>query len=316
MARKHDDSAMDVLARDVGGMRRSLLAYVLVLALKLVAYSFSGAVVLLAEALHSISDIAIAVFLLVAARMSRRAADEEHVFGHDRAQNVAALVAATLLIAFTTFQVYREALPLLWQAHNPDRHLPLVLAVLGASMLITAWPLLGLLRHKRRGPSAKAQLVDLVNDELGLTSALVGMVFVLAGYRLGDPIAAMVVGAVIGTNAVLLFRENFIFLLGRSPDAAFLARLRRAAASVEGVVGTHDLMAEYIGPRAIRVSVHVAVDGAMPVAEADRIAEEVQRRMCELPECRFCLAHLDAARTEKDDGNDTAGAAVVETTQR
>jgi cation diffusion facilitator family transporter len=310
MERAGRDTDDDILTRDVGGMRRSLLAYVLVLALKLVAYLFSGAIVLLAEALHSISDIAIAVFLLVAARMSRRAADEDHVFGHDRAQNVAALVAATLLIAFTTFQVYREAVPLLWQPHNPDRHLPLALGVLGACMLITAWPLLGLLRHKRRGPSAKAQLVDLVNDELGLTAALIGMVFVLAGYPLGDPIAAMVVGAVIGTNAVLLFRENFIFLLGRSPDAAFLARLGRAAASVEGVVGIHDLLAEYIGPRAIRVSVHVVVDGAMPVAEADRIAEEVEERMCELPECRFCLVHLDAARAGKGDahGVETRGA--------
>jgi ferrous-iron efflux pump FieF len=288
----------EVLRRDLRMMRRALLAYSLVLGLKLVAYGASGAVVLLAEALQSLSDILITVFLLVAMRVSMRAADESHVFGHARAQNLAALVGATLLIGFTTFQVYREAIPLLWRPHDPERNLWFAVAVLLVSMVISAWPLVGLLRHRERGPTAKAQMVDLLNDQLSLLTGVVGLLFVAAGYPLGDPIAAMLIGVVIGWNAVALLRENFTTLMGRSPDEAYLERLHEAARSVPGVVSTHGLMAEFIGPKSVRASMHVMVPPGMTIEDADHIAEEVQRRMVEVPECHFAIVHLDAAGSD------------------
>lgn len=71
--------------------------YLLVFVLKIVVYFFTGVMALLAEALHTLSDIFISGFLLVATIWSRKEADEVYMFGHGRAQNVAALVAATLL---------------------------------------------------------------------------------------------------------------------------------------------------------------------------------------------------------------------------
>ncbi len=305
-----------VLRRDVAMMRRALVAYSSVLILKIVAYALSGAVVLLAEALQSLSDIAITIFLLIAMRISLREADDSHVFGHARAQNLAALIGATLLLGFTTFQVYREAVPLLWEPHEPEEFVGLAIAILAASMLISAWPLVGLLRHRERGPTAKAQLVDLTNDQLSLLTGIIGLLFVASGYPLGDPIAAMIIGVIIAYNAVDLFRENFRTLMGASPDDAYLERLRAAALEVPGVVSTHDLMAEYIGPGSVRANLHVTVRRGMPIEEADSIAEEVQRRMCEVPECHFCVVHLDAqretpsaeTRTAAEPAEDHAGA--------
>lgn len=179
---------------------------------------------LLAEALHTLSDIFVSGFLLVAAIWSRKEADEVHMFGYGRAQNVAALVAATLFISFTSFKLYEEAIPRLFRPEEATyQNLPLALGVIIASMFLTAAPLVRLLTQKKRGAAAKAQLLELVNGELGLLAALIGTLFILWGQPLADPIASIIVTTIIAINGIRLFQENLCFLLGRSPGPEFLA---------------------------------------------------------------------------------------------
>lgn len=131
---------------------------------------------LFAEALHTLSDIFISGFLLLAAWYSRRAADEPHMFGYGRAQNIASLVAATLFISFTSVELYREAIPRLL-APEPAVYesLPFALTVIVGSMALAVVPLWKLLRQPTRGAAAKAQLIELVNDQLGLLAALAAL---------------------------------------------------------------------------------------------------------------------------------------------
>ena len=156
-------------SEDVRSLQLTLGVYLFIFAAKLVVYFLSGVVALYAEAMHTLSDIFISGFLLVAAWYSRKAADKVHMFGYGRAQNVAALVAATLFISFTSFELYREAIPRLFRHEQSEyQNLPLVLVVLALSMIIAAAPLYKLFVQKTRGAAARAQLTELVNDELGL----------------------------------------------------------------------------------------------------------------------------------------------------
>ncbi|HEU5314597.1 MAG TPA: cation diffusion facilitator family transporter [Chloroflexota bacterium] len=278
--------------------------YVLVFALKLGAYLATGVLALLAEALHTLSDIFVSGFLLVALAYSRREADERYAFGYGRAQNVAALVAATLFISFTSYTLYQEAIPRLFVAEAASyRNAELALAVLVGSMLLAAAPLVGLLRQRQRGAAAKAQLMELVNDELGLLAALVGTLLVLAGVPLGDPAAAIAVATIIAVNAVGLFRENMGLLLGRSPGPVFLAGVTAAARSVEGVVGVHELRAEYVGPDRVHLGMHLEVPRGTPVERANRIAAEVRERIHQETPGGYCFIEVDAA---PQDGHTTA----------
>jgi len=150
-------------ASDLRGIGLALLTYLVVFALKLGAYFTTGVMVLLAEALHTLSDIFISAFLLVALLWSRRKADAIHMFGYGRAQNVAALVAATLFISFTSYKLFEESIPRLFRAEASQySHLWLALTVILISMIIAAVPLVVLLRQRQRGPSARAQLMELV----------------------------------------------------------------------------------------------------------------------------------------------------------
>ncbi len=281
---------------DLRGLKLALATYVVVFAMKLVVYFMSGVMALLAEALHTLSDILISGFLLGAAVWSRKAADQVHMFGYGRAQNVAALVAATLFISFTSLTLYEEAIPRLFrsQAAAYD-NLPLAVGVLVVSMLIAAAPLVVLLRQRARGAAARAQLMELVNDELGLVAALVGTLFVIRGQPIADPIATLVVATIIAANAVGLFKENLCVLIGRSPGPEYLAKVERVARSVEGVEGVRDLRAEYVGPGEVHAGMRIAVRRGIPVEEAGGIVEEVRRRVHAETDCRHCFVQLDVA---------------------
>ncbi len=287
--------------RDQRALLIALAMYAVIFALKLAVYFATGVTALLAEALHSLSDVFVSGFLLGATIWSRRQADETHMFGHARAQNVAALVAATLLISFTSFQLYQEAISrLLHPEQLTYQRLPLAAAVLVASMVIEALPLIGL-RNRQSGAAVKAQRLDLVNDELGLLAALIGTGFIALGKPIADPIAAIAVATVIAANAFFLFRENASLLVGSSPGPDVISRLERTALSVPGVLEVHDLTAVYIGPETLYVGMHIRVRGGQPVEDADRISERVAAAVEQLAGSSHVMVHLDTDEREERD---------------
>jgi cation diffusion facilitator family transporter len=279
---------------DLSGLKLSVAVYIAVFALKLAVFFVSGVMVLLAEALHTLSDIIISIFLLAASVWSRKKPDAFHMYGHGRAQNVAALVAATLFISVTSLRLYEEAIPRLWHEASVDhRNLHLVLGVIGISMILAGAPLLQLLKSKARGAAAKAQLMELINDQLGLVAALLGTLFVMEGHPIADPIAAIVVATIIARSAIGLMRENWSFLMGRSPDPEVLAEIEQRARSVNGVLGVHGLRAEFVGPDTVCAGLHIVVRRGLAIEQADRIAEEVSRRLQEgSPRCES-VVHMD-----------------------
>jgi cation diffusion facilitator family transporter len=280
--------------QELRALKLALGLYVLVFALKLAVYLVTGVLALLAEALHTLSDIFVSGFLVVTLIWSRKEADEVHMFGYGRAQNVAALVAATLFVSFTSFKLYEEAIPKLLRPEETAYHnLWLAVGVIVVSMLIAAAPLIGLLRQGSRGAAAKAQLVELINDELGLVAALAGTLFIVGGRPIADPIATIVVATIIAINGIRLFLENLSVLVGRSPGPAFLAKVETLARSVNGVLGIHELRAEYIGPDTVRAGMHIEVQRGLPIEEADRIADEVRDRVHQATGCRYCTIHMD-----------------------
>lgn len=281
---------------DIRALQLALGAYVLVFAAKLGAYLASGVMALFAEALHTLSDIFISAFLLVAAAYSRRKPDERHMFGYGRAQNVAAVIAATLFIALTSLELYREAVPRLFAPqHAAYERLPLALAVILGSMAAAAVPLWKLLAQRQRGPAAKAQLVELVNDQLGLVAALLAVGGIALGFPLADPIAALAVATIIAVNAIGMLLENARFLLGSSPGPEFMAGLRRAALSVPGVLVVNDVRAEFVGPHTVHAGLRIGVRADLSVGDAHALAREVERRVHANAPSGHCFVEIEPA---------------------
>ncbi|HND11888.1 MAG TPA: cation diffusion facilitator family transporter, partial [Pseudomonadota bacterium] len=146
-----------------------------------------------------------------------------------------------------------------------------------------------------RVTAAKAQLLELFNDELGLLAALVGTVMTKLGYPLADPIATALVATLIAWNGIGLFRENFDMVVGRSPGSQVLTAIAQAAAAVPGVLDAHDVRAERYGHGMVRCELHITIAGGTPIEEAHRMELEVRERVLAVEGLRQCHVHVDAS---------------------
>lgn len=293
MARKTDASE----TTSVGGLRLALGGYSVLFLLKLLTYFATGIGVMYAEALHSLADMLISGFLLVAALWSRKPADQNYRYGYGRAQNVAALVAATIFISFTALEAFRESInKLLSGARSEYSNVALGLAVTLLAIVISVLPMISIWRSKEKGAAATAQFTESINDEIALFAALIGIVLIANGMPLADGIASLVVAAVIGVNAGFLWWQNAQNLIGRSPEVDFYRRVEETAKSVEGVVGVHDMRAEMIGGE-VHLDMHIAVSRGMPIEEADRISEQVEGELGKRIAHAYCTIHTEPAET-------------------
>jgi len=286
---------MTEYATETRGIKIALLGYLILVVLQLATYLLTNILVLLAQALEMLSDVLISTFLFLSASWSRKPADEFHMFGHGRAQNVAALISATILISFMSLETFREAVPKLLEAPEArgfrDTNLALIVILVG--MFVVAIPTIDIMRMKARGASAKAQLVALLKDEISYIAALVAVVFVAQGYLWADPLASTFVAAVIAISGLYLFKDNVHYLVGRAPTRHFLERVELTAKSVKGVLDLHDLKAEYVGPGIVHTGFHIEVARGTLIEEADRIAEEVKERVSRETGCQHCVIHVD-----------------------
>ena len=281
---------------DARAMWIALAGYSVLFAGKLGTYFITHLGVMFAEAMHSMADMLIATFLLIAANLSAKPADEEYRFGYGRAQNIAALVAATIFISFTSFETLREAVPKLFHpAETTAENLGLAIGVILISMVISSFPIITIVRQKPRGAAVKAQLIEGINDEIALVAALLGIVLVANGFGLADPIASIIVALIIAFNAVILWRENATLLMGASPNKEFYEKVSEIAFSVPGAIRTHDVIAEQVGEQ-IHLGLHVEVKRGITIEEADTIADNVHDALDAAFDDIYVVVHPDPER--------------------
>ena len=290
-------------SNDTRGMWIALGGYAILFAGKLTAYFLTHLGVMFAEAMHSMADMLIAAFLLIAAWVSSRPADEEFRFGYGRAQNIAALVAATIFISFTSFETLRESIPKLFlppEGTHPG--IPLAVGVILVSIVISAVPVVVIFRQKERGAASKAQLIEGVNDEIALLAALGGILLVAKGFPMADPIASIVVALVIAFNAVTLWRENAAQLMGASPETEFYDKIREISFAVPGVRQVHAVIAEQVGSQ-IHLGMHIEVARGIPIEDADAIADAVHDAICRAFDDIWVVVHVDPELSANGDSS-------------
>lgn len=242
-----------------------------------------------------LGDIMVSTFLLLSLYWSKKPADEFHMFGHGRAQNVAAMVSATILIFFMSLEAFRESIPKFLQTPEASgfQNGNLALIVIALGMFLIAIPSIDILRTKTKGASLKAQLVALLKDEVSYIAALIAVLLVAQGYHAADAIASLLIATIIALGGAYLLRDNVHYLIGRAPNEQFFEKLELTAKSVEGVLGVHDLKAQYVGPNIIQASLHVEVEKGTPILDADRIAHEIEERATREVNCQYCVIHVD-----------------------
>lgn len=267
----------DLVLPRAGARRVALasLAVAIAVALaKLVTGIVTGSLAVLSEALHSTLDAGVTGLTLYAVRLADKPPDREHPYGHGRAENLAALAEAGVLVALGGVLAVEAVRHL---TSGEAIHVPgYALAVMAGSIVVDVWRSRALHRAARRYDSQalEADAKNFTADVLGSFAVLVGLAASRLGFPAADPLAALVIVALIAGMGVRLGASAVNVLMDRAPEGLD-DDVRAAALSVDGVVDVGPVLVRKSGPHAI-AEVSVSVGRTLPVERSHGIAEDVR----------------------------------------
>jgi len=237
------------------------LAWALVLTLSFtlveaVAGWWSGSLALLSDAGHMLTDSLALGLAALATILARRGATARHSYGWGRAEILAALLNALVMIALIA-AISAEAVDRLGNARPVEGSAVVAVAFVGLLVnLAAAW----LLSGQRENLNIRAALLHVLGDLLGSVAALVsGAVILLTGWTAIDPILSLLIVLLILVSAVRILHEALHALMEGVPRHLDLERIGYAMAAVEGVESVHDLHIWSLSAERAALSAHVVV---------------------------------------------------------
>jgi cation diffusion facilitator family transporter len=267
----------------------------LLAALKLVGGFMTGSSALLADAVNSIGDVASSVAVRVSLHIAQKDEDEDHPYGHTKAESIAGLSVA-LIISFSAGVLAIETLGRLSERAMPVTVLAGVVAAICAIIKETAYRYTKRVAKRLHSTSLGAAALDHRSD--AISSALVA-VALLCSQALGrwavyvDPIVAALVCVYLIYAGIKLFIGIAGELMDQQADEQTIAVVRRVAESVEDVVDIEKLRLRKSGLEFF-AEIHVQVEGHLTVNEGHRIGHEVKDRLLkEVPRLRDVHIHIE-----------------------
>ena len=263
----------------------------------LVAHSTS----LLADAGHNITDVVAVVVSLVAVRWALRPRSAARSFGNHRGTILAALLNAATL-AVVTVAIVAESIDRLVHPAQVDGGI--VVAVAAAAMVANGVAAL-VLRDGSHDLNMRATFVHMASDVLASAVVLLAGIIIVAtgggGWDRVDPIASLVVAALIAVEAVRLVKESADVLLESTPSDIDLADLRRAITSVAGVGEVHDLHVWSLSSEFRALSAHLVLTGHHTLEQAQEVGGRVKVEVSGPFDIAHTTFELECERCADDD---------------
>lgn len=256
---------------------------------------------LVADALHSLSDLVSDGVVLVASHHSRKDADEDHPYGHHRFETAASLALGLILLGVGGGMLWAAVLKL----QAPDQISPVQpLALYVALVAIISKELLFryLLKVATRVKSSLlvANAWHARSDAASSLVVALGIGGGLLGYPLLDPLAAVVVGLMVCKMGAQFAWEAMHDLTDRAVDLAEVAEIQKTLRETPGVAGVHDVRTRKMGDLVL-VDAHLEVDAQITVEEGHDIAVEARRRVLQRHRVLDLMTHVDPWRRPDPD---------------
>lgn len=260
--------------------------------------TISGSASMQADGIHSVFDSAGNVVGLVGISLAARPADAGHPYGHAKFETYASLVIGVLLL-LAAFEVGSSAAAKLAAGSYTAEVGPMSFAVMAGTLAVN----LGVTVYERRfakrlrSEVLAADANHTLSDALVSVGVIAGLAAVALGFPMADPIMALVVTAAILATAYDVFKHALATLSDRAriPEGD----LRAAALAVPGVRGVHRIRTRGTEGE-VYADLHVLVDPSMTVADAHRLADEVEAGIKE----RFANVIEVLVHIEPNDGHE------------
>ena len=269
------------------------IANLLLSIFKFIGGILGNSVALVADAIHSLSDLMTDVIVLFTHRIGQMPQDEDHPYGHGRAETIGATVIGLFIIATGIGVIYET-----WQALGESSgKTPGWLAVIAATLSIIINE--GLFHYTRRvgeatqSPSLIANAWHHRSDAISSIAALIGIIGAGQGFPFMDPLAGAVVGVMIVKVGIDITREGVRDLMDTALSEEHIKKIHSILTEIPEVIHFHDLRSRVIGGEFL-IDVHIIVDPEMTVTEGHRVAEIARRSLIKaFNNIQDVLVHVD-----------------------
>ena len=260
---------------------------------------------LVADGIHSLSDLVADVVVLVAGHHARKDADTDHPYGHQRFETAASLVLGGLLLAVGVGMLWAAVLKLQNAAAVPQVH-GVALWVAGIALVAKEGLFRYMLAVAKRVKSSLlvANAWHARSDAASSLVVGIGIAGNLAGYPILDPIAALIVGFMVARMGWGFGWDALHDLMDRAVDEAEVAAIRQTLVETPGVHNVHDVRTRKMGDLIV-VDAHLEVDAAITVEAGHDIAVLAQQRVLQHHRVLTLMTHVDPWR--RPDGDHAAG---------
>ncbi len=275
--------------------RMGLVANALLALTKGVAGVLGNSYALIADAVESVTDIAGSLVVWGGLRLSSRDADDDHPYGHGKAEPLAAAAVGVMLVGAAIGIAIQAAGEIVTPHHAPA---PFTLIVLVIVVIVKETLFRRVLRaaeatgSNAMGADAWHHRSDAITSGVvfvGIAAALIGG----AGYEWCDDVAAIIAAVIIVINAARILRPALHELMDGAPDDEFFGAVSLAALSVPGVQHIEKVRARRVGTQ-FDVDLHVQADPAMALRDAHVLGGCVKTAIREaLPSACHVLVHME-----------------------
>ena len=265
--------------------------------LKFLAGIFAHSGAMVSDAVHSASDVFSSIIVIIGVKLSTRAPDKEHPYGHERFECVAAIILAVVLLV-TGLLIGRSALEQVIKGDFSGTQAPGLLALVAAIVsIVSKEAMYWYTRYFAKKLDSGALMANAWHhrsDALSSVGALIGIVFARMGYRIVEPIASLVICLLILKATYDIFKDAVSKMVD-SGDEALEQEIRTIAEEQEDVVGVDLIHTRVFGNR-IYVDIEISAEGSMSLEDSHAVAERVHDVIeSSFPKVKHIMVHVNPA---------------------
>ncbi len=273
----------------------SLLSNVVLAAIKWTAGVLGNSYALIADAIESTSDIFASLLVVFGIKYSSRPADENHPYGHGRAEPLITFLVVVFLLV-SAFIIGKESIKNIQTPHEAPK--AFTLWILAGIILWKEASYQWVLRKSKQtnSSSLKAEAWHHRADAITSVAAFIGISIALymgKGYESADDWAALLASGLIVYNAYKIFRPALSEIMDEQTYPEMENEIREVAANVDGVLGTEKLYIRKVGMK-YQVDMHATLNGDISVREGHDISHRLKDKLLEeFPEIENVLIHIE-----------------------
>jgi cation diffusion facilitator family transporter len=279
-----------------GGRRSTLVSVAVNIALTAIqalAGIYSGSQALVADSIHSLSDLISDFVVLFAGQHSHKAADADHAYGHRRYENAASLMLGCLLLLVAAGMLWSAARKI--QAPHsgePVHALALWVALTALIVKESLFRYMFAVATRLRSGMLMANAWHARSDAASSLVVALGIGGNLLGFTMLDPIAALIVGLMVSRMGLKFFWNALQDLMDRAVSLQESEAIEKTLRDTPGILGVHELRTRKMGDL-ISIDVHLEVDALLTVAQGHEILEAAEERVRAQHDVLDVLTHMD-----------------------